>query len=402
MEQYPRLKELYQELVLTQKKLTYEDFWQRYEYRCDMSRVIHGILQGDDADLSNTVMDDSETVKNTTISRCSLQGSFEKFPTNAVSTNQTTSNRANIHRSPQLTEGLILKTMKAQMNNNNDDIVEDMEEEGISASEPVDSTKVVEASPSPSAGDERDKAKDKVNDRPDSGLSVTLVDPMAGEVVEEFNWNELPVKNGGSAHMSQDWLNDNLVSSFDMMVNGSRKFHVDVNVRDATSNTIDGAMKKPNVSVVFLMKCALTFSILVASIICFVATVVLRDGVVPFDTLCSPIRPGLDVTLLDMDNATRFSAPWWAPEELKEISFSVLCSKGGYVRTEIEVEWNVKKRCMGISIVDLNKGQSLLTLKQLRSFQVLPKTLQLRAETTRGRVTFHPAPWSTTSSHDLR
>ncbi len=68
MEQYPRLKEFYQDLVVTKNQLTYEDFWERYEYRCDLSRVIYSILNEEKSEIVQAVVDPVQTVRKATLS----------------------------------------------------------------------------------------------------------------------------------------------------------------------------------------------------------------------------------------------------------------------------------------------------------------------------------------------
>jgi len=46
--QDPDLARLFETLVVRRKVVKYEDFWERYEYRCDVSRVISDLMQKDD------------------------------------------------------------------------------------------------------------------------------------------------------------------------------------------------------------------------------------------------------------------------------------------------------------------------------------------------------------------
>jgi hypothetical protein len=431
MQHYPQLKELYQELVLLQKKLTYEDFWQRYEYRCDLSRVIHGILQRDDPDWMKTATDPSQsTATKTTVSQ-SYAPPILQGPSNT-----NTPPRTNLNDRSQFTERPIRGTAESKMDNNHSSsqplvtkVEGKVKEEGAQRTGLVDTKfPLTEASPSPSPDGETARQNHGGDNRTETRTSGSS-DKQAGPVVDEFHWKEVKTVDGS---VSQGSLNDEL-ANFDRMVNDSTntlmlsgtprdgieacwdsdtasnsrngrrspKHHVDAGGKDATIVAVDHVKKRPNAAVAFWLKCTLVFSFLVASIVGLAAFVAVRDGVVSFDHLCTPLPPGRDVTVLDIANTTKFSAPWWAPEEWKETSFSVLCAPAGFFRTEIQVDWNAKKRFMGISVVDLEKYQSLLTLKQLRSFQVLPETLQIRAETTRGRVTVNTAPWSKRRSHDV-
>lgn len=128
------------------------------------------------------------------------------------------------------------------------------------------------------------------------------------------------------------------------------------------------------------------------------------------DALCSPVKPGervgvdVDTELTEgiatgsnnrSDESHRFSAPWWAPDGLKESTFELLCAPQGRSRTAMDVK--TKQGGGGgilqVSVLNLGDDVVLQEWKRLRSLQLLPGG-QLRAENRRGKVSFYPAPWN--------
>ena len=133
------------------------------------------------------------------------------------------------------------------------------------------------------------------------------------------------------------------------------------------------------------------------------------------NVLCGPLRPGktLDASLLATDNnmdgkknnisTMTFAAPWWAPESIQETAFDHFCS--GRPRTILNAEVRTKKRRGGgylnfisVTIKDSDRSNSkpLLKFNRKKSIGVDTTGEKILVEDLNGKqgIVEFGAPWA--------
>lgn len=108
--------------------------------------------------------------------------------------------------------------------------------------------------------------------------------------------------------------------------------------------------------------------------------IVVQKDVVSMDDVCAPVLPGSK--FFATDNAI-FEAPWWAPDTVKEQTFSILC--GGRVRTRLEID-------NGSVEISSTAGESLWQRRNVGGLTVDSDKMTVRNKW--GYVEEVPAPWS--------
>jgi len=117
-----------------------------------------------------------------------------------------------------------------------------------------------------------------------------------------------------------------------------------------------------------------------------------RSSVPTGNFLCSPARPGSILSEASLTRDQALSATWWAPESLKEASFSVFCPSR--TRTMIHA-MKSNKGHLKIEIVDTATKLHLFSWDRLRYFEIDSFGEKIHVDTPRGKRTWHIAPWGT-------
>ena len=122
-----------------------------------------------------------------------------------------------------------------------------------------------------------------------------------------------------------------------------------------------------------------------------------RSNVPTGNFLCSPARPGSILSEASLTRDQALSATWWAPETLKEASFSVFCPSR--TRTEIHA-MKSNKGHLKIEILDTATKLHLFSWDRLRYFEIDSFGEKIHVDTPRGKRTWHVAPWGTQKEVD--
>ena len=148
---------------------------------------------------------------------------------------------------------------------------------------------------------------------------------------------------------------------------------------------------------------AAIFSLVVVLSVC--AAVSIRNDISAGNVACSPMKPGqrLDLHAFNTDDGeVSLSAPWWAPDKWKRLSFSLLCAPQGRVRMELQATRSKKKQGrLTITGFDADNATeerpALVEWKDVLSLQSLPKGQQVRVQNQFlglvGVTSHREAPW---------
>jgi hypothetical protein len=328
--------------LLVPELVSFEDFWQRYEYRCHLGRVMQE-LREQDAEASKKSMQDSlDGVKN-------LFGSIQS----RLNASTRTINEKD-NQSPNSTTAAPEKATTAP--------------EKASANEPLDIVKGAKGILANLQNYAAQAQKDPA--------TITSLVKEEHETPPEAT--KLPKPSASKS--TSTGTNETAYSQPKHPVSKlSRVLSPKEKEEEPFQKEID--LAKEN-SISTFHKSRLLSLFLVAAVTVVVLGITLQTPMMK-DLLCGPIRPGIILGALQPDTQGESEAPWWARDSVKAKRFDLVCSRSSHSRAQIQ--WNVNrfKQTLHVTAIDLDNGIILMDERGLVSATIHAKDIVFEKKNTK-------------------
>jgi len=399
----------YKELVEHSGKVSAEEFWQRYDYRCgDLTRVLRELQAAKQHE--KMVQKKKRQSHSDEGSSSAVRSKSERYLQKHRQQTQKTKSFSwmNVKSVPNLT----VSPKSTEKNNHNVMVAGTTKREASPMnSSPRDGSVPIEQTGTVDTADNHDEMTDE-EDHVET-FKQTLA-PMIENVLTKDNAKVLD-----DSSTEGDAAEDSKVSSIFRDSSGTTTEQVTTTITVATKelkasdDTKDKDVVETNNKAGSLL--------VIVWITALVLTAIVVSPTARFhqfdNALCAPIRPGKIVeaaSVVDTDTTVStysFSAPWWAPDSMKESIFEYFCAtdvEGNHrrPRTQLTTDVYSKKqrgrdqvKFMSVSIKDMSSdGKNFLTVRKAKSIQVDTSGTNILVEKmNRGKNEKHlefDAPWA--------